>query len=133
MLRMPGAPPLGIGDEPEFVLLVQNLCIGSGLPTLRMYLVDSTTPNIVATGRDAGDASLGVTRGLWHCWTAASPKGVIARELSHIGNHDIRLTTTLAALGGIAAPPIQPGCLQRSLSQGFDHIPRCVRSLVRRT
>jgi heat shock protein HtpX len=107
MLRMTGARPLGIGDEPELVLIVQNLCVGSGLPTPRMYLVDSTAPNLFATGRDPEDASLVVTRGLLRLLDRRELEGVIARELSHIGNHDIRLTTTLAALASIAVPPLQ--------------------------
>jgi heat shock protein HtpX len=107
MLRMTGARPLGPGQEPELVLLVDNLCIGAGLSPPRMYLVESTAPKVFATGRDSRDASLVVTRGLLALLDRRELEGVIARELSHIGNHDIRLTTTLAALGGVAAPPIE--------------------------
>jgi heat shock protein HtpX len=107
LLRLARARPLSPAEEPALVRLVQNLCIGAGLPLPRIHLVESTAPNAFATGRDPGNASLVVTRGLLRLLEGRELEGVIAHELSHIGNHDIRLTTTLAALVGIASLPLR--------------------------
>jgi heat shock protein HtpX len=105
ILRIARATPLGPGEEAELLRTVENLCIAAGLPVPMMYLIESPVPNAFATGRDPEHASLVVTRGLLKLLDQRELEGVIAHELSHIGNHDIRLTTTLAALVSIAILP----------------------------
>ena len=107
LLRLARARPLSHGEEPDFLRLVQNLCIGAGLPLPRIHLIESMAANAFATGSDPRTASLVVTRGLLRLLDRRELEGVIAHELSHIGNHDIRLTTTLAALVGVASLPLR--------------------------
>jgi heat shock protein HtpX len=106
VLRLARARPLCQAQEPELVRTVENLCIGAGLPVLAIHLVESPAPNALATGSDPEHASLVVTRGLLRLLDHRELEGVIAHELSHIGNHDTRLTTMLTALIGIACIPI---------------------------
>ena len=98
LLRMSGARRVELDGEPELVRAVENLCIAAGLPRPAIYVVESPAPNAFAVGRDSQHASLIVTRGLLTLLDRRELEGVIAHELSHIGNHDIRLSTTLAAL-----------------------------------
>lgn len=85
-------------QEPDLRRLVENLCIGAGLPPPRLYLIESPVPNAFATGRDPAHAALGLTRGLLTLLTHRELQGVAAHELSHIGNHDSRLNTAVAAV-----------------------------------
>jgi heat shock protein HtpX len=86
--------------------LVENLCIGAGLPKPRIYVIESSTANAFAIGRDPADASIVVSRGLLTLLERRELEGVIAHELSHVGNHDIRLNTTLAAMIGALTIPL---------------------------
>jgi heat shock protein HtpX len=106
VLRLARARPLHPGEERELVGTVENLCIGAGLPAPAIHLVESPSPNALATGSDPEHASLVVTRGLLRLLDRRELEGVIAHELSHIGNHDTRLTTMLTTLVGIACLPI---------------------------
>lgn len=94
-------------DAPGLFRAVENLCIGAGLPMPRVHVVESAAPNAFATGRDPEHASLVVTRGLLSLLDRRELEGVVAHELSHIGNHDIRLTTTLAAFVATASLPFR--------------------------
>jgi heat shock protein HtpX len=107
LLRVAGARPVGADQHPDLVQRVGNLCIGAGLPVPGIYLVDSETPNAFAVGRDPQHASLVVTRGLLALLESRELDGVIAHELSHIGNHDIRLSTALAAMVGTLTIPFR--------------------------
>ncbi len=97
VLRFARARPLAEDGEPELRRTVENLCIGAGLPQPRLYTVESAAPNAFAAGLDAEHASLAVTRGLLELLDRRELEGVIAHELSHIGNGDTRLSTVLAA------------------------------------
>jgi heat shock protein HtpX len=107
VLRIARARPLRPGEEPELVRTVENLCIGTGLPVPAIHLIESPAPNAMATGSDPERASLAVTRGLLKLLDHRELEGVIAHELSHIGNHDTRLSTMLVVLVGIACCPIK--------------------------
>ena len=97
VLRFARARPLGADEEPELRRTVENLCIGAGLPQPRLYIVESSAPNAFAAGLDPDHASLAVTRGLLALLDRRELEGVIAHELSHIGNGDTRLSTVLVA------------------------------------
>jgi heat shock protein HtpX len=107
LLRAARAQPVGIAEEPDLVRVVENLCIGAGLPMPGLYVVESLSPNAFATGRDPAHASLVVTRGLLELVDRRELQGVVAHELSHIGNHDTRLTTLLAALVATTSLPLR--------------------------
>jgi len=90
-------------DEPELFRTVENLCIGSGLPMPKVYLIDDGSPNAFATGRDPEHAAIAVTRGLLQKLEPLELEGVLAHELSHVGNYDIRVMTIVVVLVGLAA------------------------------
>jgi heat shock protein HtpX len=96
--RLAGARPVGREEEPELVRTVENLCIGAGLPQPQVCVVESNAPNAFAVGLRLDDASLVVTRGLLDLLDRRELEGVIAHELSHIGNHDTRLKTIVAVV-----------------------------------
>jgi heat shock protein HtpX len=105
LLRAAHARPVVAGEESELVRVVENLCIGAGLPMPRLHIMESSSPNAFATGPDPERAALVVTRGLLALVDRRELQAVIAHELSHIGNQDTRLTTILAALVGTTSLP----------------------------
>jgi len=90
-------------EEPELFRTVENLCIGAGLPMPKVYVIEDGSPNAFATGRDPDHAVVCVTRGLLQKLDHLELEGVIAHELSHIGNYDIRLMTVVVVLVGVIA------------------------------
>jgi heat shock protein HtpX len=63
-LSVSGARQVGVTEEPELYRIVENLCIGSGLPMPKVYVIEDSAPNAFATGRDPRHASVAATRGL---------------------------------------------------------------------
>ena len=90
-------------QEPDLYRTVENLCIGAGLPMPKVYIIEDGSPNAFATGRDPDHAVICVTRGLLQKLDRLELEGVIAHELSHIGNYDIRLMTLVVVLVGLVA------------------------------
>jgi len=88
-------------DDPELYRSVENLSIAAGLPAPRIFLIDDTAPNAFATGRDPKHAVLAITTGLRSKLSKPELEGVMAHELSHVGNYDIRLSTVIVVLVGI--------------------------------
>lgn len=84
----------------ELYRIVENLCISAGLPTPRIYIINDTAPNAFATGRDPRHAVVCVTTGILQKLEKTELEGVIAHELSHIGNYDIRVMTLVVVLVG---------------------------------
>jgi heat shock protein HtpX len=97
VLRRAGAHRVDRGEEPALCRTVENLCIGAGLPQPVVYVLESSTPNAFSTGRDPKHASIVVTRGLLRLLNERELSGVLAHELSHIGNRDTGLSNLLAA------------------------------------
>ena len=87
-------------DDPDLYNLIDNLCIGAGLPQPKIYVIDDSAPNAFATGRDPKHAVVAVTTGLLKKLDKRELQGVVAHELTHIGNYDIRLMTIVAILAG---------------------------------
>lgn len=83
--------------------VVENLAITGGLPKPKIYIIDDSAPNAFATGRDPKHASIAVTSGLLEKLNKTELEGVIAHELSHVGNYDIRLMTVVVVLVGVVA------------------------------
>src|SRR5205807_2916565 len=93
-------------DKFEFRQLqnvVDEMAIASGIPRPPVYVVPDPDPNAFATGRGPGRSSIAVTRGLLDTLNRDELQGVIAHEMSHIRNLDVRLMTIVAALVGTAA------------------------------
>lgn len=87
----------------ELHRLVENLSITAGLPKPRIYVINDSAPNAFATGRDPKHAAIAVTTGLLDKLDKVELEGVIAHELSHDGNYDIRLMTVVVVLVGVVA------------------------------
>ena len=100
VLSMAHAHPVEKKDAPELYRIVENLCITAGLPMPKLYIVNEPAPNAFATGRDAKHAVVAVTTGLVNKLTKQELEGVIAHELSHIGNRDMLLSTAVVILVG---------------------------------
>ncbi len=83
--------------------LVEGLCIASGLPKPRLYIVDDPAPNAFATGRDPNHAAVAVTTGLLQTMNRVELEGVLAHELSHIKNYDILVSTLAVVMLGVIA------------------------------
>jgi len=103
VLAQSQARELAPGEEPQLRNVVETLSIGLGIPPPRIYLIDDTAPNAFATGRDPKHASIAVTRGLIDKLDRTELEGVIAHELSHVGNHDIRVMLLVTVLVGTIA------------------------------
>ena len=100
VVAMAGAKP---ADEREFAELhniVENLAITAGLPKPRLYIINDPAPNAFATGRNAERAVVAVTTGLLQILEKNELEGVVAHELSHIGNRDMLLSTVAVVLVG---------------------------------
>ncbi len=83
--------------------LVEGLCIASGLPKPRVYVIDDPAPNAFATGRNPKNAAIAVTTGLLEKMNRVELEGVVAHELSHIKNYDILVSTLAVTLVGTIA------------------------------
>ncbi len=103
VLKITKSQPLDKKDNPELYRIVENLCITAGLPLPKIYIIDSQQPNAFATGRDPEHAVVAVTKGLLNKLERVELEGVIAHELSHIGNRDMLLGTVIVILAGIVA------------------------------
>lgn len=100
VLAMSSAHQLKFEENKELYRIVENLCITAGLPMPRIYIIKDTAPNAFATGRDPNHAVVAVTTGLLQKLEKIELEGVIAHELSHIGNRDILLATIVTVLVG---------------------------------
>jgi heat shock protein HtpX len=90
-LSMSGAIPITKADNPRLWNVVENLSITTGTPMPAVYIVNDPAPNAFATGRDPAHASVAATTGLLDLMTDAELEGVMAHELGHVRNYDIRL------------------------------------------
>lgn len=101
VLAMSKAREIKKSDHPELYRLVENLCITAGLPLPKIYIINEAAPNAFATGRNPKHAVIAVTQGLLDKLERSELEGVIAHELSHIGNRDILLQTVVVILVGL--------------------------------
>jgi heat shock protein HtpX len=90
-------------DNPYVYRIVENLAITAGVPTPRVYIIKDTAMNAFATGRDPKHAAIALTSGIISRLENEELEGVIAHELSHIGNYDIRISTIVVTLVGLVA------------------------------
>ncbi|MCW9054387.1 MAG: M48 family metallopeptidase [Candidatus Pacebacteria bacterium] len=100
VLKMSGAQPVSRDSHRELWNILENLSITAGLPMPKLYIINDTAPNAFATGRDPEHAVVAVTSGLLSILERDELEGVIAHELSHIGNRDMLLMTVVVVLLG---------------------------------
>ena len=103
VLAQSHAREVGPNEELELRNVVETLAIGLGIPVPKIHLIEDSAPNAFATGRDPKHASIAVTRGLLDKLDRTELEGVIAHELSHVGNHDIRVMLLVTVLVGSVA------------------------------
>src|SRR3990167_5251378 len=103
ILGMSKAKQIKKNDYPELFRTVENLCIGAGTPMPKVYVIDDSAPNAFATGRDPKHAVVCVTTGILQKLNKIELEGVIAHEVSHIRNFDIRLMAIVVVLVGLVA------------------------------
>ncbi len=102
-LSIAGATEIDRRSSEKLYRVVENLCITAGLPMPKIYLINDTALNAFATGRDPKHASVAITKGLLDKLDKSELEGVMAHELSHIKNYDIRLQSVTVALIGLIA------------------------------
>jgi heat shock protein HtpX len=102
-LRSTGAKEITQKDNPYVYRMVENLAITAGMPIPKVHIIDSPALNAFATGRDPEHASIALTTGIIQALENEELEGVIAHELSHIKNFDIRLMTIVVVLVGSIA------------------------------
>lgn len=102
-LAMSGAKPVKREENLYLYRMVENLCITAGLPVPRICLINSPQINAFATGRDPKHAAIAVTTGALQKLQNEELEGVLAHELSHIGNRDILVSTVVVVLAGVIA------------------------------
>lgn len=103
VLSMTGAKPVTRAEYPDFWNVVENLSITAGLPMPKVYIVNDPAPNAFATGRNPEHAVVAATTGLLQILNRTELEGVIAHELSHIGNRDMLVMTVAVVLAGFVA------------------------------
>lgn len=102
-LALSGAREIEKKAAPELYRIVENLAITAGLPMPKIYIIDDPAPNAFATGRDPQHAVVAVTTGILETLDKTELEGVIAHELSHVGNYDIRFMAVVVALVSVVA------------------------------
>jgi heat shock protein HtpX len=100
-LATSGAKQIKKSDNPRLYRMVENLAITAGIPTPKVYVMNDPSANAFATGRDPEHASVAVTTGLLSIMEDNELEGVLAHELSHIKNYDIRVMTIVIVLVGV--------------------------------
>jgi len=102
-LRITRARPADPHTYARLYNLVEGLCIASGLPMPRLYIVDDPAPNAFATGRDPKHAAVAVTSGLLEKMNRIELEAVLAHELSHVKNYDTLVATLAVTMVGAVA------------------------------
>ncbi|MFH0804454.1 MAG: M48 family metallopeptidase [Candidatus Zambryskibacteria bacterium] len=118
VLSISKAKPANRQDFFDLYTVTENLSISAGLPMPKLYVIDDPAPNAFATGRDKNHAVVCATTGLLQKLDRTELEGVIAHELSHIGNRDILLMSAVVVLVGFVSI-ISDIFLRSGLRQGF--------------
>jgi heat shock protein HtpX len=103
VLKMTHAKPATLETNRELYNIVENLAITAGLPMPKVYIVEDSSPNAFATGRNPENAVVAVTTGLLQILERNELEGVVAHEMAHIGNRDMLIMTVAVVLAGFIA------------------------------
>lgn len=115
-LAINGARPANRKDYPYLVNVVEGLSIAAGIPSPEVYVINSSALNAFATGRDPAHSAVAVTTGLLEKLNRQELEGVIAHEISHVKNYDIRVQTIAVMLAGFVV--LIADIMRRSLFWG---------------
>ncbi|MCI0380997.1 MAG: M48 family metallopeptidase [Gemmataceae bacterium] len=100
ILAVNGAKEIEKADDPRLFNVVEEVSIAAGVPMPKVYLIHDDAPNAFATGRDPQHAAVAITTGLRDKLNREELQGVMAHEMAHVKNYDIRLMLLLAVLIG---------------------------------
>jgi len=100
IMTVSNARKINIENDYQLDNIVEEMCIASGLPKPEIYIIEDSAPNAFATGRSPEHSAIAVTRGLIQKLNRNELQGVIAHEMSHIGNFDIRFAMLMSVLVG---------------------------------
>jgi len=100
-LKMNGAEPISKKDAPEFYSIVESLSITAGLPMPKLYIINDSSMNAFAAGTNPENSVICVTTGLLENMDKVEIEGVMAHEISHIKNYDIRVSMAAVALTAV--------------------------------
>ncbi|HSQ79417.1 MAG TPA: M48 family metallopeptidase [Candidatus Bathyarchaeia archaeon] len=103
VLGISRAKPVTKDEYPYLYNVVEGLAIAAGIPMPKCYVIEDTAPNAFATGRKPETAVICVTTGLLQKLNRVELEGVVAHEMSHIKNYDIRLSTLVVVMAGVVA------------------------------
>ena len=103
LLRVSHAREIGHDEEPQLWNVVEELSLAAGVPMPKVFIIDDLSPNAFATGRDPAHAAVAATSGLLHRMNREELQGVMAHELAHIRNYDVRFATLVGVLVGMIA------------------------------
>lgn len=103
ILGISGARPADRKRDFLFYTVSQNLSIGSGIQTPKLYVINDSAPNAFATGRDPKHSAICVTTGLLEKLNRTELEGVIAHEMTHVKNYDTRLMSLVSVMVGLIA------------------------------
>lgn len=102
-LAVNGAKEIQKRDNPRYYRIVENLAITNGMPMPKVYIMDDPAPNAFATGRDPKHAAVCATTGILEIMTDTELEGVMAHELGHVKNYDIRVSMYAFALVSVVS------------------------------
>ena len=103
VLSVSGAHEVSATDAPQLMNVIQEMAIAANVPMPKVYVIDDSAPNAFATGRDPQHASVAITTGLLEKLDREELQGVMAHELSHVRNFDIRFALLVVVLVGSIA------------------------------
>ena len=115
-VAMTGAEQISKSDNPRFYRVVENLAITTGLPTPKVYIIDDTAPNAFATGRDPNHAIVAATSGLIDLMSDSELEAVMAHEMGHVKNYDIRIS--MITFGLVSAISFLSDIVLRTMMRG---------------
>ncbi|MDO5343687.1 MAG: M48 family metalloprotease [Candidatus Saccharibacteria bacterium] len=127
-MAMTGAREIEKQHAPELWRVVENLAITAGMPMPKVYLIDDPAPNAFATGRDPQHAIVGATTGLLDIMSKRELEAVMAHEMSHVRNYDIRVS--MIAFGLVSAIGLLADVVLRMMFFGGDNRDRNVHPAV---
>jgi heat shock protein HtpX len=116
---MTGAKEIEKRDNPRLYRIVENLAITNGMPMPKVYLIDDPAPNAFATGRDPKHAIVAATTGIMQVMNDRELEAVMAHEMSHVKNYDIRVS--MIAFGLVSAIGILSDIALRMMFFGGDN------------
>ncbi|HET6311043.1 MAG TPA: M48 family metallopeptidase [Candidatus Nitrosotalea sp.] len=103
VLSAAGAQEADRGQYQQLYNIVETLAIGDGVPVPKVYIIEDPSPNAFATGRDPQHAAVTVTTGLLQMMNRSELEGVLAHEMSHVKNYDVRMLLVVTTMVGLAA------------------------------